>query len=428
MFSTMHTVMNASPRHTTICHRPGRLVGLDSNPTHAICKWTMAQTTITSTLLKNTLVTPGKRYIRVCDELCRGFMAEIRPTGTTFWLRYYDERHRPQHVRIGRLGEITVSQARKRAEELRANISLGGDPAADKRKRLAVPLVSDFLRERFIPHTRERLSSHANIEVYVRRITAALGHKALNEVSPSDVDNFRRVLVAQKLANATVNRHLATLRRAFNLALRWQLFTGTNPAASPGMLTEQSRQLYLKPVEVQALLRALDLEPQKDAATALVLLLLTGARRSEIALARWENVDLDHGVVTVPRNKAGRRHTIPLSAPALSLFRVQRRGNLQGRGLVLPGATSGSLRGAWARAKKRAGLRDDLHIHDLRHTFASTLVNAGVSLPVIGTLLGHSQLSTTAIYAHHAPERLMETATIAAQAWNLLPAQQARMS
>ena len=80
------------------------------------------------------------------------------------------------------------------------------------------------------------------------------------------------------------------------------------------------------------------------------------------------------------------------------------------------------MRGAWARAKKAAGLPADLRIHDLRHSFASALANAGTPLNEIGTVLGHSQLSTTQRYAHHAPQRLIDTATVASRAWNLLAA------
>jgi integrase len=86
-----------------------------------------------------------------------------------------------------------------------------------------------------------------------------------------------------------------------------------------------------------------------------------------------------------------------------------------------PGRALENLRGAWARARRAAGLPEDLRIHDLRHSFASALANAGTPLYEIGTVLGHRQLSTTTRYAHHAPKRLVETASTAARAWNLLP-------
>jgi integrase len=115
------------------------------------------------------------------------------------------------------------------------------------------------------------------------------------------------------LSNATVNRRLATLRSIFNLALKWQLFEGRNPAASPGMLPEQHRDKFLTAAETRALVKALDQEPNQDAAPALALLILTGARKQEVLRARWEFVDLDRGVLTVPLSKSGRPRYAPLS-------------------------------------------------------------------------------------------------------------------
>jgi integrase len=91
----------------------------------------------------------------------------------------------------------------------------------------------------------------------------------------------------------------------FNLAIKWQLFEGRNPAASPGMLREQHRDRFLTAAETQALVRALDAEPSRDSAAALALLILTGARKQEVLRARWEFVDLDRAMLTLPLSKSG---------------------------------------------------------------------------------------------------------------------------
>jgi integrase len=87
----------------------------------------------------------------------------------------------------------------------------------------------------------------------------------------------------------------------------------------------------------------------------------------------------------------------------------------------LPGRSLENLRGTWERAKRAAALPAELRIHDLRHSFASALANAGTPINEIGVVLGHRQLSTTTRYAHHAPQRLVETAAVAARVWGLLP-------
>jgi DNA-binding transcriptional ArsR family regulator len=188
---------------------------------------------------------------------------------------------------------------------------------AERNKRRAVPLLADFARDRYLPHVRERLRSAANPEAHLRlRILPFLGRKALDEVHQDDVAALRRKLIAEGLSASTVNRHLATLRSMFNLALKWQLYEGRNPAASPGMLPEQNRDRFLTAAETQALVRALDAEPNQDAASALALLILTGARKQEALRAKWELVDFDRCMLTVPLSKNGRPQHILLSPAA----------------------------------------------------------------------------------------------------------------
>jgi integrase len=390
----------------------------------------MAATTITRSLVQKLPPLPeGAAKHRIFDDRLVGFIAEQRQTTVTFYFRYKDARRRQHEVRLGRLGDVTVDQARKRAEQLKAEVSLGGDPVAEKAKLKAVPTVEEFARERYLPHVQERQRSAHNVEAYLRkRILPAIGRKALDEVTPQDVAALRRKLVAEGLANGTVNRHLATLRAMFNQALKWGLYEGKNPASSPGMLREQHRDKYLSPAETRALFRALAEDKDETAASVLALLAVTGARRGEALKARWENVDLDRCILTVPRSKSGRTRHIPLSPVAVAILQRQlaKRAIHPDNPFVFPSARRAGqpvegVRGAWRRAKEAAGLPDDLRIHDLRHSFASALANAGTPLNEIGTVLGHTQLSTTTRYAHHSPQRLIDTATTALRAWNLLP-------
>ena len=390
----------------------------------------MSIATITRTSLQKLAPLPkGVAKQRIFDDKLNGFIAEQRAGGVTFYFRYRDARGRRHEVRLGRLGDVTVDQARKRAEQLKAEVSLGGDPAADTAKLRAIPTVEQFVKDRYLPHVQERLRAAGNVEAYLRkRILPALGKKTLDEVSQQDVAELRRKLVAEGLANGTVNRHLATLRAMFNLALKWELYDGRNPAASPGMLRELHRDKYLSPAETQALFRALAADPDETAASVLMLLAVTGARRGEALKAMWENVDLERRLLTVPRSKSGRTRHVPLSAVAVAILQRQlaKRQLHPGNPYVFPSARRSDravegIRGAWRRAKKAAGLPDDLRVHDLRHSFASALANAGTPLNEIGTVLGHTQLATTTRYAHHSPQRLIDTATTALRAWNMLP-------
>ena len=391
----------------------------------------MASYKITRSLIRDLPpLAADKAKARIFDTQLPGFILERRKTGITFYLRYYDERHRGREIKLGRHGDVTVDQARRRAEELKAAISLGADPLADREKRRAVPTVAAFVQDRYLPHVKERLRSYTSVEAQFRlRIVPALGRKAMDEVTQSDVADFRRRLIGEGLSNASVNRHLAAVRGMFSTALRWEVVTGRNPATHPNMLREQHRDRFLSVTETQALVRALDAETARDAAAALVLLILTGARKSEVLNATWQNVDLTGARLTVPLSKSGRTRHIPLSGAAIAVLQKQAAKAEKGAVYVFPGREEGKpledLRGPWARAKKAAALPADLRIHDLRHSFASVLANLGTPLNEIGVILGHSQLSTTQRYAHHAQHRLIQTASSAAAAWNLLPASEA---
>jgi len=382
---------------------------------------------ITRTLLKNPPALPkGADKVRFFDPNLKGFIAEVRARCTTFYFRYSDLRRRTREIKLGRFGDVTVEQARKRAEQLKAEVSLGGDPLAAIEQLRSVPRYCSFIEERYLPHVRDNLRSYRNVEAYCKRIRASFGSKALDEITVADVAALRRRLMAEGLSNASVNRHLATVRSTFNLARRWGYYRGDNPASSPGMLAEEHRDRYLDAAQTQALFRAYDLEPNRDAGAALALITLTGARKNEVLKARWVDVDLTRNMLTVPRSKNGRKRHIPLSPMAQRVLRMQWARRPKDHPFVFPGTKPGepleNLRGAWDRAKKKARLAADLRIHDLRHNLASALANAGTPLSEIGVILGHRTLATTQRYAHHSSERLIETATVATRAWNLLPA------
>jgi integrase len=369
----------------------------------------------------------GQAKLRVFDDRLPGFIAERRRNGTTFYLRYVDARRRTREVKLGRLGQITLDQARKAAEKIRSQVSLGSDPVAERERLRAVPTVEAFVTERYLPHSRENQRSWDCTERYFRlRILPAIGKKAMDEVTQNDVAALRKKMIDAGSKAATVNRHLSCIRATFNAAIRWRVVDGRNPAASPGMLRESQRDRFLTPEQTRALVAALDRAHCQHAAAALVLLAATGARKMEVLRARWNAVDLDRNVLTVPLSKNGRPRQVPLSGFAVAVLRRQLARREGENPFVFPsdladGRPLANVRRTWARAKRDAGLPADLRVHDLRHSFASALANAGVELFEIGRVLGHSQLSTTTRYAHHAPERLVATATVAAMAWDLLP-------
>jgi integrase len=165
---------------------------------------------------------------------------------------------------------------------------------------------------------------------------------------------------------------------------------------------EECRQVFLNPDEIETLCNWLDKHKDRQAANIIKLLLLTGARRGEVQSMRWANINLATGVWVKPSSstKQGHEHRVPISPAAVALLRDIKPKIFPGE-FVFPmdGNYRKDIRVTWRLARKVLG-RPELRVHDLRHTFASILASAGLSLPVIGALLGHTQAATTQRYSH----------------------------
>lgn len=272
--------------------------------------------TITPTLIKGLApVAAGKEKARIFDDRTKGFLLEQRASGVlTFYFRYLDARRRTREVKLGRLGDVTVAQARKRAEELKAQVSLGRDPLAEVEAIRAIPRVAAFIRGQYLPDVKASLQSYVNYKtICEKRLIPEFGDRCLDEVTAAQVAIFKAALLEEGLSNATTNRHLAVLRSIFNKARKWRVFLGDNPATAPGMLPEQHRENFLSADQMRALSAAVTADPDQVAASVILLLVLTGARRGEALQARWEHIDLGAGRWVVPRSKSGQRRVITLS-------------------------------------------------------------------------------------------------------------------
>ena len=194
-------------------------------------------------------------------------------------------------------------------------------------------------------------------------------------------------------ATYQANRAVALLSRMFNLSVRWG-WRADNPAKGIERNPEERRHRYLSADELARLTAALAEHHDRQAANVFRLLLLTGARRGEVLACRWNDLNLTEGVWTKPGATTKQRtmHRVPLSAPARQLL-ADLYAERDGSEYVFPGRLDGGhrveVKAAWAAICKAAKIKD-LQIHDLRHSFASQLVSAGFSLPIIGGLLGHT--------------------------------------
>jgi len=305
-------------------------------------------------------------------------------------------------------------------------VALGEDPMALKASRRACPTFSDFFNLRYLPFARvDKRSWGCDLSLYRNHLYPVFGSMRLNEIHKTHIQDFLHAKILGGSAKASANRMLVLVRYCFNRAVEWKIpGVQENPARGIKPFQENNQiERYITPDESVALKAALQKSGSPHLLHIIALLLLTGARKNEALKAHWDDIDLDAQVWRIPLSKSGRVRHITLSDEATAcLLRVRSLnqhllGGLCGdAGPVFPNPRTlkpyCSIFAAWNSARRRAGLAD-VRIHDLRHTYASTLVNHGVPLYDVQKLLGHAHIRTTERYSHLHQERLRDSASYA---------------
>jgi integrase len=339
------------------------------------------------------------------DSDVPGFGLRVTAAGARSWILNYRRRADGVERRytIGSWPSWSVAAAREEAKRLRRDVDGGGDPVGEAQAMRDAPTVGD-LAERFLAEhvVRRRPSTQLAYRIVLRKyVLPALSRKKVAAVEFEDVERLHAAVSRQHPTQA--NRVLAVTAKMFALAAKWKL-RADNPCKGIERNREHQRRRYLRPDELSRLTKALAQDRNQETCDVLRLLLLTGARRGEVLFAKWDQFDLAAGMWSKPHSatKQARGHIVPLSAPALALLAARFNKRNDNSPWLFPGRKDRprkDTRHVWARVLKRAGIHG-LRVHDLRHSYASHLVNAGFSLPVIGQLLGHSQVTTTSRYAH----------------------------
>lgn len=370
---------------------------------------------LTSKFVRTCFCEQGRRKSDYFDTRQRGLMLEVRETGgRTYYLRYTDQRGREKHIKIGAADIISLSQARCKARVLYAHVVLGGDPQREKKAQRQIPLYSAFISDRYLPFIRTYKRSWKTDETVLRQhILPRFNRLHLDEITPEHVSDVISIMQQKGYASGTVNRAIIVMRYSLKLAAQWKIIPDQiNPTKQFRCAADVQRQRFLDATEIKRLISSIKNDVNVPAARAILLLLMTGARRNEILWAKWEHVDFNSQTLLVPLSKSGRPRQVVLSPDAIALLNaLPRTENPYLFPLVQSGVPPRSLFFPWKRIRDRAGL-ENVRLHDLRHTFASLLVNQGISLFVVQNLLGHANCRTTQRYSHLNSETLAHAASL----------------
>lgn len=408
----------------------------------------MAETEKSTTKLTDKAVAalkPGDKDYDVWDSEIKGFLVRVFKTGTkSFRLVYYfDGKRKP--FTIGKFGNLTVAQARDIARLKSGQVATGIDVQAVKTQAREDAKVSRITLRSFVEgdYHKWRQAHRKRAEDSLRRLRMCFfdefGDTPLEDIGRLEIDRWKTARFRSGMTPDTVNRDIAELKAALSKAVEWELIQASPlEKLRPEKVDRSPKVRYLSKDEDTALRRALaerdqalkdkrananrwrtarryellpDIsgQPYGDYLTPMVLLsLMTGIRQNELLSLQWESVNLDGKVLTVVGDvaKSSQTRHIPLNREALSVLEKWQKQSGRKTGLVFmndEGRAFGDAPSSWERVRDAAGIKG-FRWHDLRHTFASWLVMAGVDLNTVRELLGHSDIKVTLRYAHLAPE------------------------
>ncbi len=359
---------------------------------------------------------PKSKHHIYWDDKLVGFGIRITNNDARSFVLRYVSGGRERKYTIGKYPDLSTSAAREMAIELKGEIIKGGDPLDERKKILEVPTIKELGAEYLElkkPSLRPR--TYADYEFLLKKhIIPNFGNYKTNSITRKDVEKLMNDLSNRPYAaNRTLQLFSAMLAMAKNRG-----WIDLEPTKDINKFQEDERHRYLSDAEITRLLKALEAEKQNPNSKIIKLIFTTGSRKGEVLSAKWNDFDLEKGAWFKKANSTKQKKDsyIPLNNEALDVVMELKKNILSGKKLenckelivsneeylfYNPETKTHvkDLKAFWKKLCNSAKIKN-ARMHDLRHTFASILVNKGVSLQVAGKLLGHSDTRTTERYSH----------------------------
>lgn len=350
------------------------------------------------------------------DSKTPGLILRITPTGSKSFYFYKKVKGRPVRMLLGKFPEISVENARTACHATAGKIALGKDPAAERRAARHEQTVGGLFSFWLETHAKQRKRTWPEDERQYNTFLKPWANRRLSSVKKADVQALH-ARIGEKNGRYAANRLLALFRAMFNKAPDMG-YSGSNPTLGVKKFSEEKRDRFLHGDDLRTFFVALDSEPNADLRDFFTVCLFVGARKSNVLAMQWADIDFRAAIWRIPETKSGVPVVVPLVGPVLQLL-AARRSTSNGSPWVFPsyGKTGHIVepKSAWKRIITAAGLAD-VRPHDLRRSLGSWMAIQGSGLPVIGRMLGHTQQSTTAIYARLSVDPVREAAEAATAA------------
>lgn len=376
----------------------------------------MAMLLLTQKIVDQSFCSDSAEKLCVFDQGCKNLVLEVRKSKRkSYFFRYQDDRGVTRQPKLADADTISLKQARFLCARYRNKLAMGEDPWTIKAEMKQVPKLSEFIEQSFLPYIKTyKRSWKTDQSLLKNHIAPNFGRLYMDQLCKQQIVDFiTKHLQTHK--PGSVNRVIILLRYIYNCAIRWEIPRVTkNPTRDIPLLEENNnRERFLTREETARLLGAIQKSPNRMLKYIIPMLILTGARKNEVIHARWDDFNLEQKIWRIPMSKSGKPRYVPVSEGVEKLLATVPR--FPSCDLVFPNPNTlkpyVSFYYAWNTARCSAGLAE-VRVHDLRHSFASFLVNAGRSLYEVQKILGHTQIKTTQRYAHLSQESLIAAANI----------------
>jgi integrase len=379
--------------------------------------------TLTQSDIDNIRIASGRQLIKI--DGVKGLYLDVRPGGKSWRFRSTDNLGKFKAVTVGDAEKVSLATAKDEA----IKIALERQPVSNQHRKTS-PTFNDFLHTHYIPYARAtKRSAEWEEIIFKNHLLPTFGTTPLDEITKVSITKMIQEKVSAGYKPGTVNRILANLKTVLSKAVEWEIGGLEKNAAKQVKALKDPPHLdrFLSPEEAERLITAIQGSESAMLKYIIPFLLLTGARKREALDAQWKFIDFDQGIWTIPVTKSGRPRHVPLSPQAIEFLKTIKKSHkvlgISGQSpWIFPNPKSGkpyvTIFHSWDRCRRDADLAD-VRIHDLRHSFASALVNRGMTLYDVKEVLGHSNISTTQRYAHLSPGRLKEAVEQASEHYAL---------